>query len=175
MIVWNRMNSLNNILRFVIVAGFLVLGYFIHDLSWDHRKDVVPRPPKRAEVPAVFYEAEYHNLLAPVEIRNGLIEKFLWAWNNSERYAVYDNGYGLDEIISMYWVTDCGTIMCLLANNDGLFQHRVIRFLTVSQPSLLYSPDEDKPFVVVGPEIFEDRKIVMTRELTLSFRPIPKR
>lgn len=158
----------------LVGVALLAAGYGIHDLSREHRKGRVPRPPKRAGMPAVFYQVEYHNLVAPVEIRNATIEKFVRAWKNNERYAVYDYIPDLDFFWSTYWVTENGKVFCLSTIDEGFFLNTTARFHTLSQPNLLYKDENTKEVFGVGLDIFEDREIVMTHELTLTLRPNPK-
>lgn len=159
----------------LIGAGLVGLGYGIHDLSREHRKGRVPRPLKRAGIPAVFYQVEYHNLVAPVEIRNATIEKFVRAWKSNERFAVYDSVPDLDFFWSAYWVTEGGKVFCLLTIDEGFLWNNTVRFHTLSQPNLLYQDEDTKEVFGVGLDIFEDREIVMKHELTLTLRPNPKK
>ncbi len=162
------MNRYKVICLILVGSGLLAAGYGIHDLSREHRKGRVPRPPKRAGVPAVFYQVEYHNLVAPVEIRNATIEKFVRAWKNNEKFAVYDTGSGLDCIMSFYWVTENGKIFLLLTDDEHMLWNKTVVYRSISQPILFYQDNDTERFVTVGPEIFEDREIVMTHELNLG-------
>jgi hypothetical protein len=163
------MNILKIIRRISFCVVLIVCGYLIHDIPQHKQGNIVPHPPKRSGIPSVFYESEYHSLLGPPEIRNGIIEKFFWAWKNNERYAVYDYGPDFDSILSLYWVTEGGKVQCLLIDDEGLFRHKSIMYYNVAKPNLFYSDDNEDRATVFEPEIFENRDFVMTHKLGLSF------
>ena len=134
--------------KLLICAILFCAGYMTHKVTdrneYDWHSPTVPKLPNNA--PKMFLEYEknsYFDDILGASFRRGEgLYDFYDAWKNKETYGVYDNGWGLDDLVHMYWLTKDGKIYRFCISDHGSFSGKKAYYVDESDSVSIYCAGE---------------------------------
>ena len=105
-------------------AGYVTNEIFDRHEYGFHTLPNVPRLPAKA--PEIFKgyqkDAGFGDLNMSDFRRIDWLNDFYDAWKRKETLGLYEIGWGLDDLIHMYWLTTDGKVYCFCISDHGTFR-----------------------------------------------------
>lgn len=89
-----------------------------HEYSF-HEYPSVPELPNNA--PAIFRDYDFYDLNMAGPERNEFLYDFYKAWKEKEKLGFYEVGFGMDDLIHTYWLTQNGEVFRYVISDHGSF------------------------------------------------------
>lgn len=149
---------MKTIIRWAILSfvGILLFsaGYFGHDILGEyeygfHDLPTVPKLPKQA--PEMFLKYQEDHSFTDLNMAgwkyNEYLRDFYNAWKEKETFGAYEIGWGLDDLVHMYWLTKDGKVYRFCISDHGTFTIAKTYWVDESETvSIVYFNDcGDKP------------------------------
>ena len=103
-------------IKILVCILLFFAGYTTHKITDKNEYSIhcptIPKLPKNA--PDMFKQYQEHegfdNLNEAGCFRGERLYGFYYAWKNKDTYGVYENGWGIDDLVHDYWLTKGGKV-----------------------------------------------------------------
>ena len=116
------------LVKLLIFILLFIAGYMVHKVTdkneYNFYSPTVPKLPKKA--PGMFREYQerggFYDLNAADFRRGERLYDFYNAWENKEPDGLYEIGWGIDDLVHMYWLTKEGKVYRFCISDHGTFR-----------------------------------------------------